>query len=103
MHILLEVSTQRLSFPGWGSPPKQQNYKQSSPHPNDAGIVIPIFQMRKLKLGNVHPSADKQHTAQDVGAHLAPLAGVFLTILSTPVFSGPRSAMARYILTKTDS
>ena len=43
MDILLEVSTQRLSFPGWGSPPKQQNYRQSSPHPGDAGIVIPHF------------------------------------------------------------
>ena len=43
MHILLEVSRQGLSFPGWGSPPKQQNYRQSSNHPGDAGTVSPYF------------------------------------------------------------
>lgn len=36
--------------------------------------LVPIFQMRILKLGNVHPSADKQHSLRR--GHTGSLAGV---------------------------
>lgn len=42
-HILPQVSTRRLSFPGWVLSPKQQSYRQALHHPGDAGIVIPHF------------------------------------------------------------
>ena len=44
------------------------------PTPMTQALLSPIFQIRKLKLGNVHPLADKQHSPRC--GHTGSLAGV---------------------------